>query len=154
MNDAEMHAVVSNSPHPVPTIIGSTLQQKSALLQNPEVSNADEVVVNPWHLTVSRKPCGTWKTRPKCVLDVKFVRSAEDVKKQTVLGLTTLYNAKLLKGFGEFLKRTPAFTNDIQTGFHTVKESFLLIWVQCFQPLLHYSNKICVHNKCGCSAHF
>lgn len=129
MNGVQKCVPVSQIPNgvPVPTIIGSTLQQKSALFQDPEVSNADEVVVNPWHLAISRKPRGTWKTQPKCVLDVKRVRSEEDVKKQAVLGLTTLYNAKLLKGFGELLKHQLSL-NDIQTGFHTVKASFLFFF--------------------------
>lgn len=45
------------------TIIGSTFQEKPTLLQDPEVSHADEVVVHPRYLAVSWKPRCAWKTK-------------------------------------------------------------------------------------------
>lgn len=45
------------------TVIGSALQEESTLLQDPEISNADEVVVDPGNLAVSREPCRAWKNK-------------------------------------------------------------------------------------------
>lgn len=44
-----------------PTIICSAFQQKSTFLQDPEVSNANKVVVNPRHFPITREPRCTWK---------------------------------------------------------------------------------------------
>lgn len=44
-----------------PTIICSAFQQKSTFLQDPEVSNANKVVVDPRHFPITREPRRTWK---------------------------------------------------------------------------------------------
>lgn len=44
-----------------PTVICSAFQQKSTFLQDPEVSDANEVVVDPRHFPITREPRRTWK---------------------------------------------------------------------------------------------
>ena len=44
----------------LPTIVGAALQQQAALLQDAEVSQADEVVVHARHLSIPGQPRGAW----------------------------------------------------------------------------------------------
>lgn len=66
----------------VRTIVGAALQEETALLQDPEVSDADEVVVHARNLPVARKPGGAWKA----IRTESNQRNRRDAGKQMVRG--------------------------------------------------------------------